>query len=1482
MKYTSRRKLNFIVAFLMVLFTSQSGMCFTEPVISDYTAYPLFANETVAPNVMIILDNSGSMKSEAYSSSSYEGEPFAGSPAFRVAADADDTQEYNTGYMDWNSSDLDIGENTVGLRFQNVDIAQGVQIKAAYIEFIAKETDSDAISLTIAGEAVENADPFGAEDFSISNRTAPLTAAVNWSPGTWSSGQTYATSDVSAIVQEIVNLSGWTANNAMAFRISAPGSANQKRVSYCRNSGAVYAPVLRVVYGNTAAKKYYGYFNPEYFYKYSNSRFEPVYKKIEYNYTADNWNVENLTGVSATVNSSAIVSQKLWDGNWMNWMTMLRVDVVRKVLIGGDTRSTSASGSGNKRDGSGKQVIYAHDNSFENRVFNSSAAIAVTPYHGNYSYRLDDGLLRIYDYSSGWVNTVYKVRVLKDYDIEPESFHEYDTGVNVAGVLQRLGNTARWGNIWFTYNDGGYVENAMGVDMVELVYDLERQDPSTWTPLAETFYVAMQYFKQENPQSGLSYAANAIASDGNENKLDADDPFYRGGEEVPCAKSFVILLTDGQSTYDTRVPAEYKDVDGDGDDQTCNEGNSSTKADCDYGSYGTDFLDDIALYAHTNDLRPNLEGNQTITLYTIYAFGDSQEAKQLLMDAARNGGFKDSEDNPNGLPDGGYTDSADNRTEWDKDGDGVPDNYFDAADGFALEASLTKTIAQISKSTASGSSASVMAATNEGEAGMVQAYFRSSVSAASEDKEAAWLGFMHSLWVDADGVLRNDGGSTKGTLDDHDKKVVFTTDDEGNTKVLIEGDSTEYNVDDIDVLQPIFEVGNQMASTGFDPGNRKIFTFIDKNKDGAIDDSGTDMFDSTGEIISFDTKSVSNLLPYLGVSGDTAWADSGAGLGDTVDERAQNIITWVRGTDVDGLRNRTLDGKTYRLGDIMQSTPVTVDKASDSYHIIYSDESYLEYYNSVAARESVVYVGANDGMLHAFTSGFFNVDKDGAKSYIKPSGNELGDEIWAFIPQAVLPHLKWTAQENYTHTYLVDGKPRIFDAQVNGQWGTFLVMGLNMGARQIQVYEDFGSGKQERDFYPSYFCIDITQPRSPKLLWERTYPNLNMSRSRPAPVKVGDSWFVVFGSGPTEYDGASSKPGYLYVADLATGELKKQFGPLDSNAYFNDPVSFDKNLNYNVDAIFAGSAYYENNTWKGSIYKLAVPCGNCQWASDYDASQEYGYDEDPANWLESKLFDSPDAPITAPVSVSIESFPDKGIDNVWIYFGTGRYIGEDDMYDGQQQYIYGIKDPFFNANSINEIYQHDFANFKTVERDTLIYGNDFTVTTYGSVVKDGNLYSGDFLAFEEDIQKNYDGWYRALDTSGSNASERIISKPSLLGGMVFVPAYTPSDEVCLRLGHSNFYAIYYVTGTGYTDQIFNISNPDTIDVEGKIEEIVAVKLQDSYIGMPPSGVGFHVGNKKGATAFPQLSTGQILELEVDTPFYLRSSLIDWWNDMQHN
>ncbi|MDA2912132.1 hypothetical protein MYX04_14530, partial [Nitrospiraceae bacterium AH_259_D15_M11_P09] len=205
--------------------------------------------------------------------------------------------------------------------------------------------------------------------------------------------------------------------------------------------------------------------------------------------------------------------------------------------------------------------------------------------------------------------------------------------------------------------------------------------------------------------------------------------------------------------------------------------------------------------------------------------------------------------------------------------------------------------------------------------------------------------------------------------------------------------------------------------------------------------------------------------------------------------------------------------KVWKLGDPIHSSPTVVGAPRERYDVIYGDSTYTDYFKKYKDRRQVVYVGANDGMLHAFNAGFYHRGDDPGTTTAIEHGwftttatgvtntPPLGDELWGFIPQELLPHLRWLAQGDYTHVYYVDLKPKITDARIFADdtahpkgWGTILIGGLRMGgscgncpageAPPMSVTADFGSGSETRTFYSAYFVLDITDPeQDPTLLW---------------------------------------------------------------------------------------------------------------------------------------------------------------------------------------------------------------------------------------------------------------------------------------------------------------------------------------------------------------------------------------------------------------
>jgi type IV pilus assembly protein PilY1 len=168
-------------------------------------------------------------------------------------------------------------------------------------------------------------------------------------------------------------------------------------------------------------------------------------------------------------------------------------------------------------------------------------------------------------------------------------------------------------------------------------------------------------------------------------------------------------------------------------------------------------------------------------------------------------------------------------------------------------------------------------------------------------------------------------------------------------------------------------------------------------------------------------------------------------------------------------------GRSHKLADIYHSSPVIVTAPE----VDRADESFNQFRNQsvVASRPTVVYVGTNDGVLHAFLADDF-------------AGQAAGTELWGFIPPAVFPNL---ASATSSHQILLDGTPvvkDVFRARLQSalpdadEYRTVLVVGLRGGG-------------------DAYFALDVTDPTvAPVFLWQFSHPQLGDAYATPALAQV--------------------------------------------------------------------------------------------------------------------------------------------------------------------------------------------------------------------------------------------------------------------------------------------------------------------------------------------------------------------------------------------
>ena len=170
----------------------------------------------------------------------------------RISNGSDDAEERISGSVSRFSSDLELvfdagGDQTVGLRFVGVGIPSGATITDAYVQFKADEINSENTNLAIHAEAKDNASEFKSTSLNISSRPK-TTSSVTWSPPSWNTqgeaGNAQKTPDLTSVIQEVINRSGWTSGNALALIITGTG----ERTAESYEGDAAGAPLLHVSY----------------------------------------------------------------------------------------------------------------------------------------------------------------------------------------------------------------------------------------------------------------------------------------------------------------------------------------------------------------------------------------------------------------------------------------------------------------------------------------------------------------------------------------------------------------------------------------------------------------------------------------------------------------------------------------------------------------------------------------------------------------------------------------------------------------------------------------------------------------------------------------------------------------------------------------------------------------------------------------------------------------------------------------------------------------------------------------------------------------------------------------------------------------------------------------------------------------------------------------------------------------------------------
>ncbi len=681
----------------------------------------------------------------------------------------------------------------------------------------------------------------------------------------------------------------------------------------------------------------------------------------------------------------------------------------------------------------------------------------------------------------------------------------------------------------------------------------------------------------------------------------------------------------------------------------------------------------------------------------------------------------------------GGTDKSGN---WDADNDGIPDAYFLAHNPSKLQARLS----DIFEKAAAGN------AVTGGAAGGARISANSMTIETTYDLKDG----SNNDWTgNISGVAVNTNGSTGGTLWSAAAKIPAA----GSRKVFMVRTPT---VND--------------ASTG------AVTTAASAASFSATDLTGGDR---------------ASKLATVGMGTIPTWFGSSL----TVDD----FVNYIKGAATYERRNGgTLRNRGSVLGDIINSSPELVSPRDDFGYGYWSSfpsvtwkkdlgDSYKTYLaNKKSSRTPMAYVGANDGMLHAFTA---SADSSG------------GEESFAFIPASSRAHLADLASPDYDHRYFVDGS--LVGADVSftagGDWHSVLIGSVGAGGKSV-------------------FALDVSTPGSfdgSKVLWEldgTAIDNLGYVLGKPVvvPIKKTDGsprWVAIFGNGVNSASGAP----VLFVVDIQTGEILRQLKPSETgyaskNGLMNiAPVAL-RNSDGLVDAVYGGDM--QGNLWKFDLTAA-----------------------DPVSWTVAfggkPLFKAQSAggtpqPITGGLEVS--TGPGGGVS---IFFGTGQYfaVGDNQVPSNPPvQSLYGIWDP-------------DTATSGTVSsRDELV----------GQTISSGTTSSGYVTRNVSRNQVSYAakrGWYVDLVVAGAADGERFVGTPRLQNGRVIFTTFEPAGgSDCSPNGGTNWlYALNLLNGAGSMSGITTSPAGDSV-CTGECGAISLSKdgkssppVKDTGIFIPPQG-----------------------------------------------
>lgn len=372
----------------------------------------------------------------------------------------------------------------------------------------------------------------------------------------------------------------------------------------------------------------------------------------------------------------------------------------------------------------------------------------------------------------------------------------------------------------------------------------------------------------------------------------------------------------------------------------------------------------------------------------------------------------------------------------------------------------------------------------------------------------------------------------------------------------------------------------------------------------------TQAWSASAQFPAWDTRTIK----FVNSSGNLDNFAYGRLSGTPLSSATQNQINYLRGDRSQEKANGgILRTRTGILGDIVNSQPVYVGAPNPRLYTTATFNGASTYASFAAAKSTrapMIYVGANDGMLHGFDA-------------------STGAEKFAFVPKAAMTGLLDYTDPNYQHRYYVDGELTVSDVYSGSGWRSVLVGTMGRGGKGM-------------------FALDVTDPNNITVLWDKTSTTTDLvglgnNLGKPIIGQLANGqWYAMLGNGPNSTGDSAD----LILVNAMTGVSSRIQTGSSGNNGLSGVLAWSSNNDFIVDRLYAGDL--NGNLWR--------------------------FDMTGANGTPRRLFSASYGAKAQPITAAPTAAKDPATGLTWVFFGTGKYLSSGDLGNKDVQSWYGLID----------------------------------------------------------------------------------------------------------------------------------------------------------------------------------------------------------------